>query len=155
MKSGPLAVLEFRLANLRCALAEPVVVEVLPAASLVRLTDAPSIVMGLLNVRGVIVPVLDLRPRLGLPEKPIAPTDHFILTRTRQRLVAVHVDRAEALLTLDAAQIDDAERLVLGTGPVAGVARMQDGLMLIHDPERFLTEAEALALERAMGGPQG
>lgn len=154
MTKAKVVVLEFYLANLRCALPEASVVELLPAASLTPLPDAPPIVMGLSNVRGTIVPVLDLRTRLGLAPKPLAPSDHFILTRTKQRLLALRVDRAEALLELDPASID-AERMTGGAGLVAGVARMPDGLMLIHDPEKFLSEAEALAMERAISGPQG
>jgi purine-binding chemotaxis protein CheW len=155
MTKAKVVVLEFHLANLRCALPEASVVEVLPSASLVPLPDAPSSVMGLLNVRGTIVPVLDLRARFGLPPKQLAPSDHFVLTRTRQKRVGLRVDRAEALVELDPALIDDAERVMGTAGLVAGVAKMPDGLMLIHDPERFLSEAEELAMEQAMAGPQG
>lgn len=155
MNERTVNLLEFSLTNLRCGLREEHVVEVLPAASVTPLPGTPAIVMGLLNVRGTLVPVLDIRSRLSLPRKEIETSDHFVLTRPRGKLVALHVDRAEALQTVAIAAIEDATRLTQEPGVIGGIARLQDGLLLIHDPERFLSEAEALATERAMAGPQG
>lgn len=145
----------FRLKHLRCALRESSVVEVVAATSVVPLPGAPPLVLGLVNVRGTLVPVLDIRPRLGLPPKPIEPADHFIPTRTADRLVALVVDHAEMLEPVAKEAIADASRLTTTQGLVSGLARLADGILLIHDPEQFLSEAEALELTRAMSGPQG
>jgi purine-binding chemotaxis protein CheW len=148
----PVGVLVFRLSDQRLGLFESDVVEIAAAVSLVPLPEAPPLIEGLVNVRGAIVPVLDLRLRLKLPPKPIALTDHLIFTRASGRLVALRADRAESLMSVDRASIDAS--LTPSAGLVAGVATLPDGLLLISDPARFLSDDEALELDRAMTGSE-
>ena len=51
------------------------------AATLTPLPRAPAIVEGVVNLRGAVVPVLDIRSRFRLPPKPMEPTDHFVVAR--------------------------------------------------------------------------
>ena len=59
--------LVFRLAGEQYALPVPDVAEVVPRASLTRLPGAPDGILGMLRLRGALLPVVDLRTRLGLP----------------------------------------------------------------------------------------
>ncbi len=145
-----LKVLVFHIGNLRCGLHEEDVTEVVAAVSLTPLPGAPPIVKGVISVRGVLTPVLDLRPHLDEPPKSVSPTDHFILTRATGKLVALHVDRADSLVALEQSRIDTATDITRGEGILLGVAMMPDGLMLIADPTKFLSEAESKSLEKAM-----
>lgn len=143
-------VLTFQIGDLRCGLHENDVAEIVHAVSVTPLPGAPPIVEGVISVRGVLTPVLDLRPRLGVLPKAVSPTDHFILVRTTGRLVALHVDRADALIEVESASLVEAAPITRGNGVVTGVATLADGLVLIHEPARFLSEAEAASLERAI-----
>lgn len=143
-------VLTFLIGDLRCGLHEDDVAEIVHAVSLTPLPGAPPIVKGVISVRGVLTPVLDLRPRLGAQPKAISPADHFILTRATGRLVALHVDRADALVELEPSAISEATTITRGKGVVSGVATLPDGLMLIHAPAQFLSDAETASLERAI-----
>jgi len=67
-------VLTFALAGERCAIAAEDVREVLRAALPARLPKAPDVVAGVLNVRGELVPLLDIRGRFGLPAARSCPT---------------------------------------------------------------------------------
>jgi len=149
----PTGVLVFRLNDQRLGLLESAIVEIVPSVALVPLADAPPLLEGLMNVRGEIVPVLDIRKRLKLAPKSIALSDHFIVTRVLGRRIALRVDRAEALLQLPFSALDTS--LAPASGLVAGVLTLADGLLLIHDPARFLSEDEALEIDRALAGPRG
>jgi chemotaxis signal transduction protein len=71
--------------------------------------------------------VIDLRARLGLPARPVAPSDHMIVAQTEGRLVALRVDRALDLVRLDA------EPSAVGETEGARVARLTDGLAPLLD----------------------
>lgn len=123
------------------------------AVTVVALPKAPAIVEGIINVRGAVVPVLDIRARFRLAAKAIAHTDHLILALAGPRLVALRVDRALDLARIEAREVEDAKEVVPGADYVAGVARLPDGLVLIHDLRTFLSEAEAASLDEAFPPP--
>ena len=68
--------------------------EVVRAVSVAPLPKAPPIIEGVINLRGTIIPVLDIRARFKLPPKGIGPSDHLVVARAKDRVVAVRVDRA-------------------------------------------------------------
>jgi len=126
------------------------VVEVVRAVAVTSLPKAPPVVLGVINVRGKVVPVISVRARLGLSVRPIAASDHFVLAvlaRAGGREVALHVDQALSLVPIDRARVEPAERVGWGTEHLTGVAVLPDGLVVIVDLEGFLTAAEERALE--------
>jgi purine-binding chemotaxis protein CheW len=144
--------LVFELAAQRYGLRLSCVQEVVRAVAITHLPGAPAVVEGAIDVRGRVVPVLDLRARFGLPRKLLDPDEHLILARGGARLVAIRADRVHWLFDIAAAAIVESARVTPTLAHVAGVARLPDGLVLIHDLETFLTEAEAEALEGALEG---
>lgn len=147
-----LDVLRFEVSERRYALPSASVREVVRAVRVEPLPKAPAIVEGVVNARGTIVPVFDLRARFGLPPKPLDHADHFVFAWAGRRLAAIRADRALDLVSLDAEQIEDARSAVPGADYVAGVAKLPDGLLLIHDLATFLSEAEARTLDEALPG---
>jgi purine-binding chemotaxis protein CheW len=148
--------LVFEVGGQRFGLPAADVRELLRAVTLTPLPRAPAIVEGVINVRGVLVPVLDIRGRFRLPPKPPEPTDHLIVARAGGRLVALRVDRAVELARLEPAAVERAEAVVPGIAYVAQMAKLPDGLVLVHDLNTFLSHAEAadLAESLAQTGPQ-
>jgi purine-binding chemotaxis protein CheW len=118
------------------------VVELVRAASVEPLPGAPATIDGVLNVRGDVVPVFNLRPRFGLPDRPPIPSDHFIVTRAGERTVVVRTDRVIDLVELPAADVRSEGAAVPGVEHLTDVARLPEGLLLICDLETFLTSAE-------------
>jgi purine-binding chemotaxis protein CheW len=121
--------------------------EVVRAVSIARLPKAPAVVEGIVNVRGSIVPVLDIRARFNLPPKILEPSDHLVIALAKRRLVAIRVDRVTDLVTLASGDVEDLTVAVAGSHWVAGVAKLPDGLLLIHDLATFLSVTEAEALD--------
>ena len=146
-------VLLFTLESQRYALPLEDVRELVRAVHITPLPRAPSIVEGLFNLRGELIPVLDLRRRFRRTPRPLQPSDHFIVTQAGPRAMALRVDRAEGMLTLEPGTLDGTPRELPGVGYVAGVIKLPDGLVLVHDLRTFLSEAETLELEDALGAP--
>jgi purine-binding chemotaxis protein CheW len=142
--------LVFEVAAQRLAVLAPLVREVIRAVAIAPFPKAPPIVEGVINVRGTLVPVLDLRRRFGLPPVPLNPEQHFVIALAGPRVVALRVDRAVDFLTVPEQVIDEASHLVPGLEYVAGIARLPDGVLVIHDLERFLSLEEADQLASAI-----
>lgn len=155
MKPTPREVLLFTLEGQRYGLPSAEVRELVRAVRLTPLPRAPDVVEGLLDLRGELLAVLDLRRRFRLPPRPLSPTDHFVLARVGPRTVGLRVDRAEGLLTFEPGAFDEAPSALPGVGYVAGVVKLPDGLVLVHDLGSFLSEAEALALDTALAAAPG
>jgi purine-binding chemotaxis protein CheW len=140
----------FRLDDQRFALALEAVERIVRAAEITPLPNAPSIVLGVLDVEGRVLPVLNLRRRLGLPERDLAPNDQFVLARTATRSVALVVDEALGLIELPPDGIASAEQIAPGLDPIRGVIQLPDGMALIHDLDRFLSLDEERVLDEAL-----
>ena len=135
--------LTFEVGARRFALHAGVVREVVRAVAIAALPKAPPIVEGIINFRGTLVPVLDIRQRFRLPPAPLAPEQHLIIATADSRLVALRVDRALDLVVVADDAIEPAARVAPGTEYVAGIAKLTDGLLVIHDLETFLSQSEA------------
>jgi purine-binding chemotaxis protein CheW len=122
--------------------------EIVRAVSIARLPNAPQVVEGVVNVRGTIVPVLDIRARFNLPPKAVEPSDHLVIAFAKRQLVAIRADRVADLMVLERSDVEDLTVAVPGSNFVAGVAKLSDGLLLIHDLATFLSVTEAEALDR-------
>lgn len=144
--------LVLRAEDRRFAIPTALVREVLRAVWIEPLPGAPPAVEGLIDYRGTPIPVFDVRVRLGLPLRPLHPHDHLVVVRAGAREVALRVDRAEALVEAPEAAIRALDGTLAASELFGGVAQLEDRMLLVHDPERFLTAKEAQALERAQEG---
>lgn len=112
-----------------------------------RLAGSSPCVLGVLNLRGVIVPVADLRLRLGLPAAYDAMTVTVIVNMAG-RTVGLVVDAVSTVIALTPAQIrpPPALRAAALSAPLLGIACVQDEscqrLMLLIDIQRLLAQAD-------------
>lgn len=141
----------FGLEGHRYALHLEVVDKVAPAVHVTPLPKAPEIVTGVVNLHGEIVPVIDVRRRFALPPKPrLALSDRLIVARTRRRRVAVAADTVSGVLDCPDEDIVATGALLPDSDYIEGVARLRDGLILIHDLETFLSLDEEETLSQAI-----
>ncbi len=140
----------FVLDDRRYALHLEVVERVIPAVEITPLPRAPEIVLGLINLKGMIVPVLDIRRRFGLPHREMELSDHFIVARTSRRTVALPVDSAGGVIQVFDKELTEATDILPALEYVEGVVKLKNSLLLIHDLEKFLSLEEETALEGAL-----
>lgn len=148
--------LVFLVEGKRCALPLGVVQRVVRSAEITPLPSAPGVVLGMLDIEGAVLPVLSLRHRFGLRERQIRITDHFLIAHTEKRALVLVIDEAQGVIAIPAHRITQASGVVPGLhGHLQGVASFEDGLVLIHDLEAFLSLQEAAALDAAMSATGG
>lgn len=139
-----------RLDDLRLALPLACVERTERAVLVSRLPAAPAIVLGVIDVRGQIVPAIDLRARLRLPPRPLGVADRLVVAATPCRAVALVADAVEGIVECADADLVAAAAVVPGLDFVQGIARRDDGLILIHDLDGFLSLEEEAALAHAL-----
>jgi purine-binding chemotaxis protein CheW len=130
-------------------------VEILLIPEIIRLPKAPPIVEGVVNIRGRTAAVLDIRARFQLPVKEPELTDHLVVAKAGKRLVAFRVDRVIELTSIDAGDIENAKDIVPTAEYIAGIAKLQDDLVLIHDLQTFLSASESETLGEALSETRG
>ncbi|MEW5928745.1 MAG: chemotaxis protein CheW [Gemmatimonadota bacterium] len=133
-------ILLFDVAGERCALPVADVLRVVPAAAVAPLPGAPPVVEG----------VLDLRGRFALPDRLLRPDEVFVVVAVGARTVVLRADAALGIARVEEGDVVPAARVVARPGHVGGVARLPDGLALIHDLGTFLSEAEAAGVDAAL-----
>lgn len=140
----------FALEGQRYALPVAAVVRVVRAAALTPLPKAPKIVLGILDLQGEIIPVINLRKRFRLPERPIGCDDQFLVVRTSNFPVALAVDDTQEVVRLDPEAVVEPEEIVPGTDYLSGVTRSEGGLVLIHDLDTLLFPDEEQQIAKAL-----
>ena len=140
----------FALDEQRFALALSSVERIVRVVDVTPLPSAPPIVLGIINVKGEVVPVYDLRRRFHLPEREIDLADQLMIARTSRQTVALLVDSVSGVLEIAEEEIAPAEKILPEIEYVRGVVKLQDGLVLIHDLEQFLSDEEERILDEAL-----
>lgn len=130
------------------------VIEVLPAMAVEPLPSAPAVVVGMINLRGSPLPVLDLRVRLALPEREADPDDHVVVCRVGERQMGIWVDRAAGVHHLGTDEMVAIAKTIPAPH-VRGALMLRDGMLLVYDVDSFLGAEEALRLEDAMADSVG
>lgn len=139
----------FTLDERRFGLALSAVDRVVRMVEIAVLPKAPEIVLGIVNVRGSVIPVIDIRKRFRLPERQLALRDQIIIAHTARRSIALAVDAVIAVLRYPQESIVEALQILPGIEYVAGVLKLKDGLILIHDLNQFLSLDEEASLVEA------
>ena len=141
---------ELNLDDQRYALRLSTVERVIRVIEITPLPKAPEIVLGIVNIGGRIIPVINVRKRFRLPEKEIELGDHLILGQAGCRPVALVVDEVSSVVERPEREVIAAQEILPRLEYVQGVAKLEDGLLLIHDLNTFLSLEEEGTLDKAM-----
>ncbi len=152
-------ILTFELDNRLHAFRADDVVQIVQMVEISPLPGAPAVIEGIVNVRGTIVPVFDLRARLGLPARAIDPAQHLVILASGARSSAVRVDAADDFVSIPdsgiAASLADSGVKGAGSRHIAGVAATPDGTTVIYDLAAFLSRSETDTLDAALATANG
>jgi purine-binding chemotaxis protein CheW len=140
----------FTLDEYLYALPLPAVKKVIHAVEIRHLPKAPEIISGIINIKGQIIPVVDIRKRFGLVAREIDPDDRLIIADTGKREVAILVDTVTGIKNLEPRQFSTARETLPFAKHLSGVAKIDDELILIYDLEQFLSLDEEKKLTQAL-----
>lgn len=113
--------------------------EIMRVGRITEIPKAPAHVRGVINLRGRIVAILDLRKRLGLPEAEVTGLARIIVVESGLRLLGLLVDRVSQVVRLAAATVEAPPQEAEGARAfVKGLGKKEKGVVLILDLDHAL-----------------
>lgn len=145
-------IVKFSVGVHHCALPVSDLEEVLQVVAITPLPVALSFVEGVINRRGAVTPVIDLRKRIGVDCGPFDSSTHILIANLRGRQAGLIVDEVTDVVAVDASAIGVDPTAMIGGGLNRCASRIikdEDGLVVILDPDRILTDDEGMAFDAA------
>lgn len=114
--------------------------EVLRVGEVTRVPQAPPHIRGVTNVRGSILPVVEVRTRIGLGPLDPGPSARIVVLEVGERALGLLVDRVTRVAKVRISEIEPppAEVVTARTDYVVGVAKRPEGLLILLDPGKTL-----------------
>src|SRR5690242_13435995 len=121
--------------------------EIIRMQPITRVPNGPPGVEGVTNLRGRVIPVLDVRQRFGLPQTPPTRQSRIVVAELGEQAVGLVVDSVSEVLRVPAEAVEPPAALVLSADSpyVRGVAKLDERLVLLLDLECLLSSHAALA----------
>jgi len=148
-KSKPLQQVCFRLGKEEFGVDILKVREIVRYQQIARVPQTSDFIAGVINLRGNIIPVIDLRKKVGLPDIERDDKTRIIVFYVAEKLVGMIVDRVEQVIRLRQDQIEPPPDIGLGRIQdfVSGVGKVEDGLFIQLNTEKLLTDEEIIPIE--------
>ncbi len=137
-ENGSENIIVFRLDGRRYGLRLGAVERVVRTVALARPPEGARDVHGVVNLQGRIVPVLDLRSRLGLTEREPGLHDHLVVTHVSGRTVALPVETVDGVYGCPEHALVGPDKIDPCLGRIDGVVKLADGMVFICDLATFL-----------------
>ncbi|RPI07153.1 MAG: purine-binding chemotaxis protein CheW [Ignavibacteriae bacterium] len=114
-----------------------------------RVPNAPEFVSGVINLRGKVIPIIDLRKRFGFPPKESDRNTRIIVVELGEMVVGFIVDAVSEVLRIPRSITEPPPSIVAGIGSeyITAVAKLENRLLILLDLERILLDKEKLQLE--------
>lgn len=127
--------------------------EILRFPDVTRLPNTPEFICGVINLRGNVIPVVDVRLRFGLPVASVTELTRVIVVETIGKLVGLLVDNVYQVVRIPESNIDQPSELIEGVSEkfIKGIGRLRDRLIVILNMSHILfldEEEEEFAIER-------
>lgn len=140
----------FSLDGRRYALALACVRRCLRVVALTPLPGAPDLVLGVFDLAGQLLPVVDIRRRFGLAPRDPSLSDHLVVATTGRRTVALLVDETSGVIDAPPEAVVPAGEILSRLELFEGAVKTEDGLVLIHDLGRLLGLEDEAEIDRAL-----
>jgi purine-binding chemotaxis protein CheW len=140
----------FNLDDRKFALYVSAVQRIIRVVEVTALPKAPEIVVGIINLQGTVIPVFDIRVRFHWPAREVRINDQMIIANTAKRTVALIVDSVNDVIEIPEEEIITGGKILPNLEYVEGVVKTEDGMILIHDLESFLSLPEEKILDEAL-----
>ncbi len=118
---------------------------------LTRVPQSPPDVEGVINLRGRIIPVVDLRKRFGMTTAERNESNRIIVVEVFGRVIGFIVDRVHEVLRIDGGIVEPAPSMVCSIDSefIAGVGKLQDRLLILLDIQKLFQDQNVGAVRAA------
>lgn len=133
--NGQLQLVTFDVAGEEFAVDILAVREINRMMSLTRVPNSPAEVEGVINLRGKIIPVIDLRRRFGMEPTQHSQDSRIVVVEVMERVVGFIVDRVHEVLRIEKSIVEPAPEMVcsIDSDFIAGVGKLEDRLVILLD----------------------
>ncbi len=123
--------------------------EIIRLQTVTRVPRAPAFVEGVINLRGKVIPVVDLRRRFGLPSAEHTRASRIVVVEIGDQVVGIIVDGVSEVLRVGESTVEPPSPVVAGIDSeyIHGIAKLPDRLVILLDLDRVLARDERRALE--------
>ena len=117
------------------------VIEIIRTMEITKVPKAPAFVEGVINLRGLVIPIIDLRRRFGLAEKAGDSDTRIIVIEINGMSVGFVVDSVSEVLRIPANSVVPAPPVVAGVDSdyISGVGKLEDRLLILLDLDKLLS----------------
>src|SRR5579883_1418958 len=138
----------FRLGEDYFAMLISSVNEIIRLQKITPVPKAPPFVEGVTNLRGRVIPVIDLRKRFGVEPKPDGHMARIIVVEQGERLLGMMVDAVDEVLTVPSNTIEPVDEMVVSVDSqfLSGIVRLEDRLIIMLDQDQVLSAGEVRQL---------
>ncbi len=118
--------------------------EVLRVTEIAPVPGAPPFVLGIINLRGNVVTVIDTRSRFGLPSAELDDSSRIVIIESEKQVVGILVDAVAEVVELNEGEVDAAPNVGNDESSryIQGVATRENGLLILVDLNKLLTDEE-------------
>jgi purine-binding chemotaxis protein CheW len=118
--------------------------EIILMGAITQVPETPPYVKGLINLRSMVIPVIDLRARFSLSENELTDESRIVVLNVGQRTIGIIVDSVNEVLRVQPDQISPAPPTVasLGNEYMTGLVRLKEELLILLDVDKLFGEQE-------------
>ncbi len=147
--SDTIQVVSFKLGSEEYGVDIAQVQEINRMVSVTHVPRAPQFMEGVINLRGQLIPIIDLRTRFGMPRAEHTKSTRIVVTEIGAKRVGMVVDSVSEVLRLPTDQIEDAPEMITGvdTEYIRGVGKIEDRLIILLDLAKIISGSEKRELD--------
>ena len=120
------------------------------AAAITPLPSKLDLVMGVINLQGHILPVINIRKRFSMSEKSLSADHHFIVGRTHDKLVAILVDNVLDITEVPESKLVKRTEIFSSIPFISGIIKQKEDMVLVHDLDELLSTTDLEKIEKAI-----
>ena len=134
----------FRLGNEEYGIDILKVQEINRVAEITKIPQSPDFVEGVINLRGNIIPIIDLRKRFHMPEREHDKQTRIVVGEIEGRTVGLIVDAVSEVIRLSSSKVEPAPKIVSENQVdyIKGVGKLDDRLLMLLDIDKILTGSD-------------
>ncbi len=124
--------------------------EIIRMVEVTRVPNAPSFVEGVINLRGKVIPIVDLRRRLMMAEKSKDKNTRIVVVELERKVIGFIVDSVNEVLRINKNITEPPPPMVSGIDSefITAIGKLDDRLLILLDLEKILSIEEVNSLEK-------
>lgn len=137
-------VVSFRLGGEEYGVDIAQVQEIIRMVEITHVPRAPHFMEGVINLRGQLIPIIDLRTRFGMPRIQATKSTRIVVTEIGSKRVGIVVDAVSEVLNIPIENVEDAPEMIAGVGTeyIQGVGKMNERLIIMLDLTMVMSSEE-------------